>query len=225
MKQEIRTNTYDEETGEITVSEIRAEAIDHVREYYDRLFGDDPRLDDYREDIAITSNTVPKVEDRHKLSAEDLIDNEPANSLLIWSFVSVIFLIAAAGAMVWYYAVLRGKDKYADKDVVPAQDPLLDIKMTSSMKAIYKYVWLVVIMMVVQVGLGIVTAHYAVEGGALYGIPIAEWFPYVVTRTWHQQLSVFWIATAWHATGLYFSPAILGYDPKHQRFGVNFLFV
>lgn len=251
LKKEIRTNTYDEDTGEITVSADRAEAINHVSDYYERLFGDDPSLNDYREDIAITSNSVPKLEDREKLAAfffwatwststnrigdtitytnnwpgEELIDNEPADSLLIWSFISVIFLITAAGALVWYYTALRGKEKYADKVTVPTTDPLLSIKQTDSMKAIYKYVWLVVIMMIVQVGLGIVTAHYAVEGGALYGLPIDEWFPYVVTRTWHQQLSIFWIATAWLAAGLYFGPAILGYDPKRQRLGVNFLFV
>lgn len=101
----------------------------------------------------------------------------------------------------------------------------MNVKPTDSMKAVYKYVWLVVIIMVVQVALGIITAHYAVEGGALYGIPIAEWFPYVVIRTWHQQLTIFWIATSWLATDLYFGPAILGYDPKFQRRGVNFLFI
>ena len=73
--------------------------------------------------------------------------------------------------------------------------------------------------------LGIVTAHYAVEGQGLYGLPMAEYFPYAVTRTWHTQLAVLWIATAWLATGLYVAPLLGGTEPKFQRFGVNFLFV
>ena len=73
--------------------------------------------------------------------------------------------------------------------------------------------------------LGIVTAHYAVEGQGLYGLPMAEYFPYAVTRTWHTQLAVLWIATAWLATGLYVAPLLGGREPKFQRFGVNFLFV
>ena len=41
-----------------------------------------------------------------------------------------------------------------------------------------------------QVLLGIVTARYAVEGQDLYGLPMAEYFPYAVTRTWHTHISV-----------------------------------
>ena len=77
--------------------------------------------------------------------------------------------------------------------------------------------------LVVQVGLGAVTAHYGVEGQAFFGFPLADWLPYAVTRTWHTQLGIFWIATAWLATGLFVAPAVSGYEPKFQRFGVNFL--
>jgi nitric oxide reductase subunit B len=45
-----------------------------------------------------------------------------------------------------------------------------------------------------------------------------------VARTWHTQLGIFWIATAWLATGLFVAPAVSGYEPKGQRFGINFLF-
>src|SRR5690606_14989513 len=36
---------------------------------------------------------------------------------------------------------------------------------------------------------------------------------------------IFWIATAWLATGLFMAPAVSGYEPKFQRLGVNVLFV
>ena len=49
-------------------------------------------------------------------------------------------------------------------------------------------------------------------------------FPYAVTRTWHTQLSVLWIATAWLAAGLYIGPLLGKGDPKWQVAGVNFLF-
>ena len=48
-------------------------------------------------------------------------------------------------------------------------------------------------------------------------------FPYAVTRTWHTQLSVLWIATAWLAAGLYIGPLLGKGDPKWQVAGVNFL--
>jgi nitric oxide reductase subunit B len=249
LKQEIRTNTYHRETNEIVVSETRAEAIREVSAYYDKVFGDDPEMAKYRKQIAIPANTVASAEDRAKLSAfffwtswsastnregmditytnnwpgEPLIDNVPTRSSLIWSIVSVILLIAGVGALAWYFAVLRGKEGHSEA-TAPEKDPLIAIQPTPSMKATYKYFGVVTALIVVQVGLGIITAHYAVEGDGLYGIPLADWLPYSVTRTWHQQLAVFWIATAWLATGLYIGPAMSGYEPKYQRLGVNFLF-
>ena len=73
--------------------------------------------------------------------------------------------------------------------------------------------------------MGAVAAHYGVEGDGFYGIPLSKWLPYSVARTWHTQLGIFWIATAWLATGLFVAPAVSGYEPRGQRLGVNFLFV
>jgi nitric oxide reductase subunit B len=251
LKEEIRTNTYNKDKDEIVVSAIRAEAMNEVKGHYMKLFGDDPSLAEYREQIALTNNTIASEEDRSKIAAfffwatwststnregmevtytnnwpgEQLIDNEPSNSLLIWSILSVILLLAAVGGMIWYYAVLRGKEDPAHEAKAPEKDPLLNMKSTPSMQATLKYFWVVAALIVVQVGLGVITAHYAVEGTSLFGIPIAEWFPYATTRTWHQQLAIFWIATAWLATGLYIGPAISGHEPKYQKLGVNFLFI
>jgi nitric oxide reductase subunit B len=72
--------------------------------------------------------------------------------------------------------------------------------------------------------MGIITAHYGVEGGGFYGIPLADYLPYVVTRTWHTQLGIFWIATAWLAAGLFIAPFICGFEPKRQKLGVDLLF-
>jgi len=250
LKQEIRTNTYDPKTGAVVLSEDRAAVTRQLVDYYSKLFGDDPSLDSYREEIAIPADTIKNAEDRDKLGAfffwaawststnrpgqditytnnwpgEPLIDNAPTSSSVIWSIVSVILLIAGVGALAWYFAVQKGKEEHADFAAVPDKDPLLKIKTTPSMRATLKYFWVVTALIVVQVGLGAITAHYGVEGNGFYGIPLAEWFPYSVTRTWHTQLAVFWIATAWLAAGLYIGPAISGQEPKYQRLGVNFLF-
>jgi len=70
-----------------------------------------------------------------------------------------------------------------------------------------------------------VTAHYGVEGGGFYGLDLSKLMPYSVSRTWHVQLGILWIATAWLATGLYIAPSLSGKDPKYQKLGVNFLFI
>ena len=96
---------------------------------------------------------------------------------------------------------------------------------TPSMRATSGYFVVVTLLFVAQVLLGIVTAHYAVEGQGLYGLPLSDLFPYSVTRTWHTQLAVLWIATAWLGTGLYVAPLLGGREPRFQAAGVWFLLV
>ena len=45
-----------------------------------------------------------------------------------------------------------------------------------------------------------------------------------MTRTWHVQAGIFWIATAWLAAGLFIGPLISGHEPKYQSLGVHVLF-
>ena len=108
--------------------------------------------------------------------------------------------------------------------MVPDTDPLFHSEHTPSQKATLKYFFIVSALILVQILVGIITAHYGVEGNAFYGIPMSKWLPYAVTRTWHVQLGIFWIATAWLAAGLYIAPAVSGREMKGQRFGINVLF-
>ncbi len=249
VKREIRTNTYDSRTGDLAVSAARAEAIGAVAAHYASLFGNDPALRSLRKAYAIPADTIKTPERQRLMNSfffwaawacgterpgshvtysqnwphEALIGNEPTGSIVLWSVVSVIVLLAGIGAMVWWMAARRNED---DETVeAPKTDPLLALKPTPSMKAVLKYFWVVAALVFVQVGLGAVTAHYGVEGDGFYGIPLAKWVPYAVARTWHTQLGIFWIATAWLATGLFVAPAVSGREPKFQRLGVNFLFV
>jgi len=151
---------------------------------------------------------------------EPLVGNRATGSMVMWSLVSFVLLLAGIGALVWY----RARAHEEEPPQAPATNPFTGLQLTPSMRATLKYFWVVAALIVVQVVLGAVTAHYGVEGKGFYGIPLAEWLPYSVTRTWHTQIGIFWIATAWLATGLFIGPAVSGYEPKFQRLGVNFLF-
>lgn len=250
LQQELRTNSYDAETGDLTVSSVRAAAIEAVGRHYAGLFGDDAELDELRDAYALPARAVKSDERQQMLNsfffwaswacttnrpnsevsytqnwpAEPLVGNAPTGSIVIWSVLSFVFLLAGIGALAWYFAA-QNRNAPHETNGLPDEDPLLALSPTPSMRATLKYFWVVALLMVLQVGLGAVTAHYGVEGSGFYGIPLAEYLPYAVTRTWHTQLGIFWIATAWLATGLFMAPAVSGYEPKFQRLGVNFLFV
>ena len=155
--------------------------------------------------------------------SEPLVGNTPPPALWVWSAFSVIFLIAGIALLGWHYAVTHGRGE--EPHTIPVSDPFALLRITPSMRATAKYFWVVLAMFLAQIGLGAITAHYQIEGQEAYGFALSEYLPYSLARTWHTQLAVLWIATAWLATGLYIAPALSGHEPKYQRFGVNFLFV
>ena len=152
---------------------------------------------------------------------EPLIGNTPAAPLWGWSVFSVLFLLAGIGLLGWHYARSHQEE---GPTRLPATDPLAMLRITPSMRATAKYFWVVLALFLTQILLGAITAHYQVEGQEAYGFALSDIIPYSITRTWHTQLAVLWIAVAWLATGLYMAPAISGHEPKFQRLGVNFLF-
>ena len=76
------------------------------------------------------------------------------------------------------------------------------------------------LLFLIQTAMGGVLAHYRVEPNGFYGFDLARILPYNLARTWHLQLAIFWIATAWVAGGLFLAPLVGGAEPKGQRAGV-----
>lgn len=153
---------------------------------------------------------------------EPLIGNTPPPPLWVWSAFSVLFLLAGIGLLGWHHARMHDRE---EAPPLPATDPLATLRITPSMRATAKYFWVVLALFLVQILLGAITAHYQIEGQQAYGYALSDVLPYSITRTWHTQLAVLWIAVAWLGTGLYIAPAMSGHEPRFQRFGVNFLFV
>lgn len=249
LQREMRTNTYDPAAETITVSALRARAILAVQAHYVGLFGLDPQYNALRESYAMPAGTVATPEQARQLTAfffwatwacvterpgevitytnnwppERLVGNVPTGTMIVVSVASFVLLLGGIGGLAWFYAATR--EFWRNMHDRPAADPLRELTPTPSMYATQKYFWVVGALLIVQMLMGIVTAHYGVEGTGFYGIPLADWLPYSLARTWHVQLGILWIATSWLATGLCLAPAIAGREPRRQRLGVNFLFV
>ncbi len=248
LRKQYRTNTFNPETGVTTLPYGRLIAAQKTEQHYRKLFGGDPDYRGLREDYAIQEDILPNPDRLDSLGAfffwtawsaatqrpgqavtytnnwphEPLIDNTPSTANLFWSVISILLLLCGIGAYVWYESFHHKRDK---PEQPPTRDPLNGMNLTPSQRALGKYVAVVIILFGLQVLLGALTAHYTVEGQHFFGVPIAEVLPYSLTRTWHIQLALFWIATSFLTAGLFLAPIIHGgKDPKHQRFGVNLLF-
>ena len=248
LQEALRANTYDGKTGILTVSDERAEAIRSNSNHYKGLFMDDPSLDAERASYALPANSIKDPARMQYMNAfffwaawaciterpgsditytsnwppDQVIGNTPSAGIVLWTGFSVIMLLVGIGLLAYYNA--RNRSDVLDKSLLPQNDPLGGLNPTPSMKATLKYYWIVVGLILVQILFGVVAAHYGVEGKGFYGLSLDNILPYSVSRTWHVQLALFWIATSWLAAGLYIAPAVSGHEPKYQRLGVNVLF-
>ena len=237
----IRTNTYDAAANRVTLSADRVAAYQQLAAYYANVFAAG------RKEYAIPQGALTNPAKQQQLAAffwwsawatstdrpgknvsytnnwphEPLVANVPTAGAVLWSIVSVVCLIAGIGALIWWNS---SREKELVHGPFPQRDPFLGLQPTPSQRATIKYFLVVVILWGVQILMGAITAHYGVEGQGFYGIPLDKYLPYAITRTWHLQIAIFWIATSWLATGLYVGPAVSGHEPKYQRLGVNVLF-
>jgi len=237
----MRANRYDAATGTLTVERVRAEAFAANLTHYRNVFGNG------REEYAIPRGALTDPAKQQQLAAfffwsswaastnrpndtvsytsnwphEPLVANRPTPDVIVWTGVSILMLLAGIGLMAFWYASqpADSPDRQA-----PETDPLLGAATFPSQRATRKYFWTVAALMLLQIAVGIVTAHYGVEGDGFYGWKIDQVLPYSVARTWHVQLGIFWIATTWLAAGLYIAPGVGGTEPRFQRLGVNLLF-
>lgn len=248
LKNIIRKNTFDAATNAIVFAPARVAAFNELSTYYGNLFmrEGDPVFAKLREQYAIPGNSIKDPERMRKMNAffawctwvciterpggtvsytnnwpgDETVGNVPSSSLHLWSGFSVLLLLACTALLILYHA--RNAEEHPT--ILPNEDPLRHTVITPSMKATLKYFWIVSALIIVQMLAGVITAHYGVEGNAFYGLPLDKFLPASVSRSWHVQLAIFWIATSWLATGLYIAPAVSGYEPKFQRLGVNILF-
>jgi len=241
LAEKIRVNMYDPATSTITIDPIRAEAFQANLEHYTDVFTNG------RADYAIPAGAIQDPARMRKLAAfffwtawaavtnrphenitythnwpyEPLVGNIPTGETVVWTGVSIIMLLAGISAMVWWYAARNSREEDSE---IPETDPLASWVATPSQRATIKYFWVVAALILVQMLLGVVTAHYGVEGDGFYGFPLSDWLPFSVSRTWHVQMGLFWIATAWLAAGLFIGPLVSEHEPRGQRLGVNILF-
>lgn len=236
-----RRNTYDAATHTLIIEPVRARAFEANLQHYSDVFMNGNKA------YAIPAGSVSTPERMRQFAAfifwtswsasalrpgddisytqnwpyEPLVGNRPTGDSVLWTGVSIIMLLAGIFAMVWWYASETEKEELPKP---PITDPLGEWKATPSQRATLKYFWVVSALILVQILMGVITAHYGVEGDAFYGIKLSSILPYSVTRTWHVQLGIFWIATAWLAAGLFIGPLVSKHEPKFQALGVHVLF-
>jgi nitric oxide reductase subunit B len=239
LRRVMRTNRYDASSSTLVLDDSRVLALAKLEQHYARIFGEGhapyaipahalDNQDELRAMVrfffwtawaAVTERPGSHESYTMNFPHEPLVGNVAPPQTVPWSMFSVVLLLFGVALLVAHHV----RTPSAESEQVPERDPFSLRASTRSQRATYKYFVVAGLLMLLQVLMGAITAHYGVEGQGFYGLDLARVLPYAVTRTWHTQLGIFWIATAWLGTGLWLAP-LVGHEPSHQRLGVNALF-
>jgi len=151
------------------------------------------------------------------------VGNTPTSEAVLWSALSLIALLGGLAAVLFAfgrfdYLGWRGREGHAHPQLIPGQT-------TPGQRAVLKYFVIVALLFLAQVLVGGAVAHYRADPASFYGLDLSRWLPSHILRTWHLQLAIFWVATAYIAGGLFLAPALSGHEPSRQVRGINLLFV
>lgn len=234
VEEDFKTNRYDGETETLTLTAAQTQGLSQVFDDYHRLlsqgsvthsipsgwFTDEDQLHNVTAFFTWTAWAAAANRPNAPFSYtanfphDDLIGNQAPPQFLIWSIVSVIVLIAAIALFLFIYLTQEDPEEVQ----IVTERPNIRIA-TPSQKVTTLFFGVAMTLFLVQILMGMVTAHYAVEGDGFYGVPLQDYLPYAASRTWHLQIAVFWIATCWLAAGLYFAPRFGQNEPKGQSWG------
>lgn len=237
----LKNNRYDHTNATLTFTDEETQAYKQSLSYWKNYFtsGEAPGLPknyiSNLEDLnaltsffawsawaAVTNRPDEDFTYTNNFPYDPLAGNIPSTDAYFWSAASLVFLIGATGLVLFIVAKFglgwggstTGRHVCETYLTLPA--------LTSSQRAIGKYFVIVSLLFLLQTLLGGALAHYRIES-SFYGLPITKFLPYNLLRTWHLQLAIFWIATAWIAGGLFLAPLLSQREPSRQKMYVNLL--
>ncbi len=248
VRTELKRFSYDAENGELIYSSGQAQAFEKLEEFYREYFtttseqkglkrpyiGNDEAVRDLASYFSwaawVCSATRPGTTYSYTNNwpPEPLAGNEPTGQSFIWSVLSLIALLGGSGLVLFTigrYDLLgwhRADEDETGRSLEFRQPE--QVRLTPAQRATAWYFLVIAGLFLMQGLLGGANAHYHVEPGGFYGINLGEWLPYNLTRTWHLQLALFFVASSFLAMGIFIAPMIAGREPRHQEKLALFLF-
>ena len=245
---DFKQNRYDANTGRLVFQPSQSDAFKKMIRFYTNYFAradeqeglrrpaitdatDIRRLTAYFSWAAWVTSAVRPGKNHsytNNWPGEPLAGNSLTADSLLWSVLSLIALLGGAGLILFFigrYDLLGWHRADVDKEPYAlAFRPPHEVRLTPSQRATAWYFLVVAGLFLAQGLLGGLNAHYHVEPGSFYGLPIDRLIPYNLSRMWHLQLALFFTSSAFLAIGIFLAPMIAGHEPRHQAILARALF-
>jgi nitric oxide reductase subunit B len=236
-REDFKTNRYDAATGVLTISDAQARVFDDLTGHYGETLGAPNGRSGLRPNAITDPAQIRQLTAYFAWSAwssaanrpgksysytnnwppEPLVNNGPSADTVVWSVLSLIALLGGTGALFaafgrWNWLGWHGRETQELRFTEPQS-----VALTGSQRATAWFFFTMAALFVVQTLVGAASEHYRADLGSFFGIPLDRWLPYNLVRTWHVQLSLFWVSTSFLAAGIFLVPMIVRRrDPKRQ---------
>ncbi|MDD5250701.1 MAG: cbb3-type cytochrome c oxidase subunit I [Rhodocyclaceae bacterium] len=238
----LKTNRYDAVSATLHLTEAEAAAYKQQVGYWSDYFHDSSRNGGLKVDLvsnpaelrqlaafvtwaAWASVAARPGEDysyTNNFPYDPSVGNLPTPGMLLWSALSLIVLLAGIAAVLLAFGkfdylgwVTRGHHVHPH---------LLPGRSSRGQHALVKYFVIVALLFLAQTLVGGAVAHYRADPGSFYGLDLTRIFPSNLMRTWHLQLAIFWIATAYVAAALFLGRSLRVDEPRWFAGWVHALF-
>lgn len=245
VQMELKENRLVGDTKVVIINDAQVYAYGKLIQYYTEMFGEGGDLvgidqfstDNYITDpddlnaltaffywggwMCVTERPGQLYSYTHNWPFDPLAGNFPHGGLVLWSVIGVLVVILCIGILFYYYGKMDREEIFIQQqDQMPplaTTEYVNDFKPTHTQRATYKYFAVAAILFLVQVLAGLLTIFDFVDVVAI--------FPATVTRAWHSQISILWIAVCWFAATIWVLPLICRPEPAGQLKWINTLFV
>lgn len=238
VRKELQENRYDPKTGTLVWTAGQVSAFGEIHEHFGELV--------YGRKVSgggLKASMITDPEDTRKITAfiawtawtavarrpglaysytnnwppEELVGNALTGDAVMWSALSLVALLGGIGIVLGLYGRYSHAVGWHESEERRIRFiPPADVALTPAQRVLAWYFLVVAALFLLQNLIGGATVHYMVEASGFFGIDLPRWLPYNLTRTWHVQLAIFFVATAYLAAGIFLAPLISGREPKGQ---------
>ncbi len=235
--EDFKTNRYNATKGTLIYSDAEADAFEQCRAYYVSFFGNPTTRFGLRPGAIRDPEKIRQLTAFFSWSAwaasaarpghiysytnnwppEPLVGNHVTADAIVWSMLSLAALLGGIGVLFttfgrWNLLGWHGREQQSMSFRAPDQ-----VMLTPAQNACAWFFFVMAALFLIQSLCGAASEHYRADLQSFFGINLAVLLPFNVVRTWHVQLAIFWVATAFLAAGIFLAPMIAGREPRGQK--------
>jgi nitric oxide reductase subunit B len=228
----LKTNRYDAATGVLTFTAAEAAAFKQDIAHWTDYFHDPVRNGGLKPDLitdptelrqfaafvtwAAWASVAQRPGEVHSYTNnfpyDPSVGNLPISGALLWSALSLLVFLAGIATVLLAFGKFDYLGWITRGHTVKPQ--MIPGRSSPGQNALVKFFVVVAVLFLAQTLVGAATAHYRADPTSFYGFQLERFFPSNLTRTWHLQLAIFWIATSFVGAGLFLGRSLRKDEPR-----------